>query len=259
MAQEPGTAITETLGSLKGCLVEGDAEQRMRERRIRRRALGISIAMQSATLAALLIVPLFGKTEHIALGIVTPIRPYSGHVGPSHSAQEHHPGGHQSICHFCVPRDISPIVAVHGNRTEGNLSNEPNFDPVGPTGNNFPDGIPLGDTRKGPTPPDTTLHKKTDTPPRLVVGRLEPAMLIRRIEPIYPPLAIQIGRAGRVELRAIIATDGTVQSLQVVEGDPLFVKSALDAVGQWRYKPTVLNGQPVEIDTHITVIYTLQR
>jgi protein TonB len=62
-----------------------------------------------------------------------------------------------------------------------------------------------------------------------------------------------------VELRAIIATDGTIQSLEVVKGDALFLLSASDAVSQWRYRPTVLNGQPVEIETYITVIYTLQR
>lgn len=82
-------------------------------------------------------------------------------------------------------------------------------------------------------------------------------MLIRRVEPAYPPLAIQIHREGRVELRAIIATDGTIRSLEIVSGDPIFYQSALEAVRQWRYKPTILNGQPVEIDTHISVIYTM--
>jgi periplasmic protein TonB len=89
--------------------------------------------------------------------------------------------------------------------------------------------------------------------------RIDPAMLVHRVEPVYPTLAKQLGRAGKVELRAVIATNGTIQSLQVVGGDPLFYQSALDAVGQWRYQPTVLNGQPVEIDTFITVIYTMQR
>lgn len=83
-------------------------------------------------------------------------------------------------------------------------------------------------------------------------------MLIHRVEPVYPPLAHQLRRSGRVELRAIIATDGTIQSLQVVGGDPLFYQSALDAVKQWRYRPTILNGQPYEVETYITVIYTLQ-
>ena len=82
-------------------------------------------------------------------------------------------------------------------------------------------------------------------------------MLIHRVEPSYPILARQTHREGRVELRAIIGTDGTIQSLQIVSGDPMFLRSALEAVQQWHYKPTILNGQPVEIDTYITVIYTM--
>ena len=84
-------------------------------------------------------------------------------------------------------------------------------------------------------------------------------MLIHRVEPMYPTLPKQLGRGGRVELRAVIATDGTIQSLQVVSGDPLFYQSALEAVRQWRYRPTVLNGEAVEIDTFITVIYNINR
>ncbi len=83
-------------------------------------------------------------------------------------------------------------------------------------------------------------------------------MLIHRVEPVYPPLPRQIHKEGRVEMRAIIATDGTIQSLEIVSGDPMFYQSAIEAVKQWRYRPTILNGQPVEIDTFITVIYTLQ-
>jgi protein TonB len=82
-------------------------------------------------------------------------------------------------------------------------------------------------------------------------------MLIRRVEPAYPPLARQLRREGRVELHAIIGTDGSIQSLEIISGDPLLIRSALEAVGEWRYRPTFLNGQAVEVDTHITVIYTL--
>lgn len=82
-------------------------------------------------------------------------------------------------------------------------------------------------------------------------------MLIDRVEPVYPALARQTRREGKVELHAIIATDGTIKSLEVVSGDPLFLQSAQDAVRQWRYHPTILNGQPVEVDTYITVTYVL--
>ena len=82
-------------------------------------------------------------------------------------------------------------------------------------------------------------------------------MLVYRVEPAYPPLMQQIRKSGRVVLRAIIATDGTVQSLEAVSGDSGFFQSALDAVRQWRYRPTILNGQPVEVETTITVIYNI--
>jgi periplasmic protein TonB len=91
------------------------------------------------------------------------------------------------------------------------------------------------------------------------VTHIDPAMLTHRLEPVYPALAKQIGRSGRVELRAIIAVDGTIQSLEAVGGDPMFFQSALEAVRQWRYTPTVLNGQNVQVDTYITVIYNVRR
>lgn len=87
--------------------------------------------------------------------------------------------------------------------------------------------------------------------------RLDPAMLTHRVEPVYPYIARQTRREGKVELHAIIGRDGTIESLQVLSGDVMFVQSAIDAVLQWRYKPTILNGEPVQIDTTITVIYTL--
>jgi protein TonB len=96
-----------------------------------------------------------------------------------------------------------------------------------------------------------------ETPKIVHMTHLDPALLIRRVQPDYPPLARQTRREGRVELHAIIATDGTIQSLEVMSGDALFRQSALEAVRQWRYRPTVLNGQPVQVDTTITVIYTL--
>lgn len=140
----------------------------------------------------------------------------------------------------------------------------PSPNPTGdaPTGigDNIPgaiDGIPLSDPRQRVLPPPETEHHVV-RPQVIRMTQLDPAMLIHRVEPVYPALARQTRRDGHVELRAIIGTDGTIRSLQIVVSDPLFDRSALEAVGQWRYKPTVLNGQPVEIDTYITVIYSTQ-
>jgi periplasmic protein TonB len=86
---------------------------------------------------------------------------------------------------------------------------------------------------------------------------VQQAMLIHEVKPPYPPLARQARISGTVRLAAVIARDGTIQHLQVITGPPLLVKAALDAVQQWRYKPTLLSGEPVEVITEIDVNFTL--
>ena len=257
--ENPEAIPLEGFGSLSSCLVEGGAEQRQRERRVRRRALAISILLQSAALTVLVLVPLFGKTERIAMKNFVPLPPY-GH--PSNAARENNrPTSGQTTTtgrRFEFRSPTHPLNPVsHGG--------EPFESPSGfdPSGNQPPEGpacagcIDIGTNPTGPRPP-----APSDSGPRkpqvLRMTSIDPALLIHRVEPVYPPLAKQIHKEGRVELRAIIGTDGTIQSLQVVSGDPLFLMSAREAVQQWRYKPTYLNGQPVEIDTYITVVYTLQ-
>jgi len=87
-------------------------------------------------------------------------------------------------------------------------------------------------------------------------GVLE-AQLISRIEPRYPTIAVLTKTEGTVRLHAIISRDGRITSLDVISGHPLLVKAALDAVQLWRYRPTMLNGEPVEVETSITVIFRL--
>jgi len=82
-------------------------------------------------------------------------------------------------------------------------------------------------------------------------------LLIHREEPTYPPLARAARVQGEVVLSAVIDTNGQIQNLQLVSGHPMLVPSAIAAVKQWRYKPYLLNGQPVEVETTITVIFTL--
>lgn len=82
-------------------------------------------------------------------------------------------------------------------------------------------------------------------------------MLIQRIEPTYPTLARSARVQGDVVLSAIINTNGQIENLQLVSGHPMLVPAAIAAVKQWHYKPYLLNGQPVEVETTITVIFTL--
>jgi periplasmic protein TonB len=76
---------------------------------------------------------------------------------------------------------------------------------------------------------------------------------VRKVDPVYPRMAVVAHTYGAVQLHAIIAKDGSIQSLSVVSGHPILAQAALDAVRQWRYKPYVLNDEPVEVETFITV------
>ena len=91
----------------------------------------------------------------------------------------------------------------------------------------------------------------------LLSARAQQANLLNQVSPIYPPLAKSAHIAGTVVLHAIISTDGTIEQLEYVSGPPLLMNSAMDAVRQWRYSPTILNGKPTEVDTTISVVFTL--
>lgn len=88
-------------------------------------------------------------------------------------------------------------------------------------------------------------------------GNVQQAKLISAPQPEYPPPARQASIEGNVVLHAVIGLDGTVAQLSVISGHPLLVQAALDAVKQWRYAPTLLNGEPVEVDTTITIAFKL--
>ena len=85
-----------------------------------------------------------------------------------------------------------------------------------------------------------------------------PVELVRKIRPVYPPLAVQARVQGVVVLKAVIAKDGTVQSLELESGHPMLVNAAMDAVKQWRFKPYMVNGVPVEVRTRINVPFQFE-
>ena len=240
-------------GTFSGCLVEGDAEENARERTTKRRAIIISILLQSVALAMFVLAPLFAKPAELTGRVVMPIPPYRNGPAPRQPAQPS-TGRNQTVrCVYCAPTRIPPTVPTLEREDVQGALEIPGFI-TDSAGNASPYGIGIVEAR--PQPPrveDVPREKK-----RIHESHIDPALLTRRIDPVFPSLARQTRRSGKVELHALIGTDGSVQELQVVSGDPLFVNSALDAVRQWHYRPTYLNGQPVEIDTFITVIYTLQ-
>ena len=99
-----------------------------------------------------------------------------------------------------------------------------------------------------------------ETPQRIQRGgNVQAALLVNKVQPVYPPLARQTRISGTVRLHAIISKEGAIKELSVISGHPLLVRAALDAVQQWRYRPTLLNGEPVEVDTTIDVIFSLNQ
>src|SRR5579884_3607074 len=100
---------------------------------------------------------------------------------------------------------------------------------------------------------------KVATPQRVRVSQgVTQGMVLHKVNPVYPALARAARVQGSVVLAAIIGKDGTIQNLHVISSSsPLLIQAALDAVKQWRYRPYILNGEPVEVDTQVTVNFTL--
>lgn len=91
----------------------------------------------------------------------------------------------------------------------------------------------------------------------LLVSHLAEANLLHKVQPVYPSLARQARVEGAVELRAIIGKSGTIENLVVVRGHPMLATAAVEAVRQWRYRPYLLNNEPIEVETNITVNFVL--
>lgn len=138
-------------------------------------------------------------------------------------------GGNSRICLKCIPADPKP-------GEEGQ--------PYNPYAGNkdLPPGFVTGN---GPT--------VRPSGPKRIVSQLDEGQLVNKVEPVYPHIASIAGIQGQVKLHAIIARDGRVQSLNVISGHPLLAHAALDAVEKWRYRPYVLNGERVEVETFITI------
>jgi protein TonB len=106
-------------------------------------------------------------------------------------------------------------------------------------------------------------QEKTEPPPKPPVQRVRQSgditrkNVIKSVPPIYPAEARAKGIQGKVKLHAIIGKDGSVSQLEVISGKPILSKAAMDAVRQWRYRPTLLNGEAVEVDTTIDVNFIL--
>jgi periplasmic protein TonB len=124
-----------------------------------------------------------------------------------------------------------------------------------PGGTGVPGGV-LGGIigNSGPPPPPAPV-----APTRVRIGgNVEASKLVEQVQPVYPLIAKAAHIQGTVVLHAIIGKDGTIQQLQYVSGPAMLTQAAMSAVRQWRYKATILDGEPTEVDTTISVMFTLE-
>jgi protein TonB len=138
-----------------------------------------------------------------------------------------------------------PMLAWPGN--SGALSN-----PAGVP------GLPLNViSQPPPKPPAPKPENNAPRQPLRVSSGVQQANLIYAPKPVYPPLAKAARVQGTIRLQAVIAVDGSIKNLRLISGPPLLVNAAMDAVRRWQYKPTMLNGSPVEVITDIDVNFML--
>jgi periplasmic protein TonB len=257
---EPITEPTTQLGGLSQCMVDGDREGLVRARRLRGKALAVSIAVQVVFVAALLIGPLIAVPGALPPSyIFTPLPPYHG----GGSAERPRPRVR------APERQFQQILANHLffhstelRRPAHDLSGEPAPDvppaigDFGPGNGAGPPGVWIqggSDDGLRIQPPPPTVSRK----PVLKSEGVMAGALIYRVDPLYPQIARAMHLSGTVRLRAIISTDGSIQSLEVLSGSPILARAAVAAVRQWRYRPTLLNDRPVEVETYVTVNFVL--
>jgi periplasmic protein TonB len=106
-------------------------------------------------------------------------------------------------------------------------------------------------------PPDPVVTKPPEPSKPVRVTEVRMAEPIQRVNPVYPEMAKRTRVSGKVELMGVLGVDGRIHEIKVISGHPFLVKAAVDAVMQWVYRPTILNGQPVEVQAPITVNFIL--
>jgi protein TonB len=217
----------------------------------------ISFSMQALLVGAALMVPLLYSEGLPSLHLMRqavigppPSRGPAPQIEPSHGRN-------------LVPKNASGSVLMTPQQIPKRVTLETDV-PVGPPPELATGGGASGSS--GPGVPNGILSSTGDAnviliPPRPVhhppISHWMEGNLVHRVQPEYPPLAVQTRTQGQVVLRAVISREGIIEKLQVVSGHPLLVRAAIEAVRQWRYRPYVLNGEPVEVETQVTVNFVL--
>ena len=243
------------LVDLSQCIVDSDSKEIGRAKRVRGRAVAASIALETAVVAALLLWPLLNPAVLPSQPILAPVpvfhtAPKEEIVRPAQAPHTQKPRPSVLDRTLHQPPQIPSHIDTSGNNAPP-IEYGSVMPPLDVPGNGIGDGAGVTQiARPGPSShPDRPIQRSS--------GVME-ALLIHRVQPDYPQVAKEIHLSGNVELRAIIGTDGTVENIEVVSGNPILANAAVSAVKQWRYQPTRLSGIPVEVETVITVQFRME-
>jgi len=218
-------------------------------------SVGVSVLVQASALAALLLIPLI-YTETLPNAMMNTFLVAPPPPAPPPPPAEAVVKQVVKTKTFTPTPEMAPTMIP--KQIEIAKDQAPPSVAAPDVGEGVPGGTPGGvlggiGTAAAPPPPP-----KAATPNRIKVGgAVQAASLVKKVTPEYPPIAKTAHVQGTVVLRAIIAKDGSVEQLQFVTGPPLLMASAMSAVKEWKYKPTTLNGQPVEVDTTVQVVFSL--
>jgi periplasmic protein TonB len=215
-----------------------------------------SFGVQMVAIALLLLIPILTTVSSPgARSVSTPISFVHASPGPApqpHSARNSPGPVIASSGHIIAPGHIPTTIARGGDAAPGGPIDEPG--PIGDFVGSGP-GLPLPFSGTRPVMP-------TIAPPPAVTRAFRTSQMLEgslthRVDPPYPPMAKAARIQGPVQLEAVIARDGTIKNLRLLSGHPLLVSAALAAVSQWRYRPYILNGEAIEVETRITVNFIL--
>ncbi len=217
-----------------------------------------SFGFQAMALSLLLLVPLIwiqGPPKLMWFETPRFLAPPAGQAPPA--AGERHQGQRSTSVvgdHIIAPHSIPQQIAI---LNEQPIAAAPNIDEDGVLGKTET-GRRGGVWRSVGEPVEAAAPPPTPAPTHpLRVSHWAEGNLIYRVQPVYPPLARQARIQGTVQLRAIVSKTGTIENLVAISGHPMLVPSALNAVRQWRYRPYLLNGEPIEVETEVTVNFIL--
>jgi periplasmic protein TonB len=220
-----------------------------------------SLSAELVVVSLLVLIPL-AYNDHLpgfhwkGIGVATPARPIEPKPAPFRRASSG-PAFPRPFIDSSLPRRQDTNAAIPGPEPWESLTVDIRGDGVGPASGDVM-AISAGAVLHVPPPivKDPPLKTEPHAPLRVSAG-VQMAKLLKKVIPEYPPLARSTRTSGVVHLIGIIGRDGTIRNLQLVSGHPLLTRAAIEAVQQWIYQPTLLNGEPVEVIAPIDVNFTL--